>query len=98
MKSSKRFLVFISILLNIYGWSIWIYSFNAFTTQEARINNFAQFFPDWFSLRFISVTLLLLGIISIVNLSKDSIFNKAITYLLIIIQVAFTVLNLTTMM
>jgi len=97
IKNSKRLFISISILLNIYCWSVWIYSFNIFPSQEARVNNFVQFVPDWLAPNYILLALLSIGVISILFLSKDIIFNKATTYLLTITQIAFTILNFQTL-
>lgn len=88
MDKTLKYLTILSIILNVYYMSAWIYVYNSYNLQELRVKNFIAFFPSM-SLSALNIFLIILTITSIVFLLKHKAFNKILIGLCIVIQFVF---------
>ncbi len=91
MKNKIAYVPLLSILLNLYCWTLWIYSFNHFSEHRERVSFFLSFFVSTEGLTF---SMILLTVPSIVILAKKQLINKLVTVFLFIVQIMFLALNL----
>ena len=88
MKKTFKYLLILSLILNVYYFSTWIYVYNLYDSQETRVENFQSFTP-WMSLSIWNVLFIILTVTSIIIALKYSSFSKLVLIPYIIMQGAF---------
>ena len=88
MKKTFKYLLILSLILNVYYFSTWIYVYNLYDSQETRVENFQSFTP-WMSLSIWNVLFIILTVTSIIIALKYRSFSKLVLIPYIIMQGAF---------
>ena len=85
MKKTFKYFLILSLILNVYYFSTWIYVYNLYDSQETRVENFQSFIP-WMSLSIWNVLFIILTITSIIVALKYRSFSKLMLIPYIILQ------------
>jgi len=94
---------FISILIPLLFWVLWIYCFNSKSNQADRVEMYNSYFPEFLNGRYtislISLLLCFLGIIlSAIYWRKKTLLLKSITLISLIAGILLMILSLFSLM
>lgn len=86
MSNILKYIAYLSVILNIFYLTLWIFVFNRFETQQERVENYSSFVPFGLSIAIADLLLIVLTILSIIAFTRrDVTINKV----LIVVQTAF---------
>ncbi len=93
MKSRFKYLIALSLFLNIYSLGIWIYVFNTYYTQIERIEKFKDYFLG-IPISIVSYLPIVLTIVSIIILLRYISDNKlmSLAFIIMLLQMFFVML------